>query len=148
MLIYDDTYHWKGWGGKFQLGSGRCRLRIYDLRQSQEKGLIHIRPLVVVVNDTPGSQGSQGSQIQMSVRSCASHIATSVVKDFNIDKNRMLYIEYYAGKSYGAKKVHHMPERYEAVEFAWHEENAMHPRWRDLNPPLRDTIKHLLKNQT
>ena len=39
MLIYDDIYSWEGWGGMLRLASGKCRLRIFDLKKGNEKRL-------------------------------------------------------------------------------------------------------------
>ena len=139
MLIYDDIYHWEGWGGKLKLGSGKCRLRIYDLKKGNEgKDLTFLRPIIVLVTDVPDSK--------MTVRSCASHIATGVVKNFKIDPSRMLWIEYYPMKSYGIKKLHYIPASFEVVEFTWYEDKAIHPKWRTLQPPVLDTVRNLIKN--
>lgn len=138
-MIYDDLYHWEGWGGRLKLASGKCLLRIYDLKKDKDsKTLAFLRPVIVLVTDVPDSK--------MTVRSCASHIATGVIRDFAIDPNRMLWIEHYPMKSYGVKEVRHIPASFEAVEFTWFENKAMHPKWRVLNPPMLDTIKDLLKN--
>ena len=73
MLIYDDIYSWEGWGGKLRLASGKCRLRIFDLKKGNKKGLAHLRPIIVIAADVPESR--------MSVRSCCGHIATCITKD-------------------------------------------------------------------
>ena len=137
MLIYDDIYAWKGWGGKLRLGSGKCRLLIYDLKKDNTKELTYLRPIIVVVTDVPESK--------MSIRSCAGHIATMVVKDFNIDHNRMLWIECYPERAYGSRKMHVIQESYEAVEFAWLKDKAIQPKWRVLKPPMLDIVKKLRK---
>ncbi len=136
MLIRDITYLWKGWGGKLNLASGMCRLRIYDLTKAARKGIAHLRPIIVIVSDIPESK--------MSVRSCAGHIATMVTKDFHIDPHRMLWIEHYPLKSYGEKNERIIPETFEAVEFVWQEDKAIKPIWRILKTPLLDEIKKLL----
>ena len=138
MLIHDDIFSWSGWGGRLKLGSGRCRLRIYDLKEGDKKGLMHLRPVVVVISDVSGSN--------MSVKSCTSHIATLVAKEFNIDPHRMLWIEYYPENRYGADEIKVIPERFDAVEFAWHEDNAIQPKWRALTPPLLDEIRKLINS--
>lgn len=138
MLVYDDIFSWRGWGGKLGLGSGKCRLRIYDLTKSDAKGLTHLRPIIVVVSDVAESN--------VSVRSCTSHIATMVAKEFDIGPNRMLWVEYYPENIYGADAEHIIPEKFDAVEFTWHEDKAIQPKWRTLKPPLLDTIKALIKN--
>ncbi len=137
MLIRDIIYSWKGWGGKLSLGSGMCRLRIYDLSKGGSNGIAHLRPIIVVVSDVPESK--------MSIRSCAGHIATMVSRDFHIDAHRMLWIEYYPVKTYGEKNEHVIPESFEAVEFEWHEDNAIKPKWRTLKPPLLDEISKMYK---
>ena len=138
MLIHDDIYSWKGWGGKLLLGSGKCRLRIFDLKKSDEKGLSYLRPIIVIVSDIPESK--------LSVRSCAGHIATKVIKDFNIDPNRMMYTEYYQEVIYGEKKDRVIPERYDVVEFIWQEGKAIQPKWRSLKSPMVETIREVLKS--
>lgn len=138
MLVYDETYHWEGWGGKLQLGSGKCRLRICDLEKGNGKGLTHLRPILVLVSDIPGSK--------MTVRSCAGHIATGVARTFEIDPKRMLLIEYYPSKTYGGKRAKQVPEAYEVVTFTWREGKAIRPRWRPLQPAIRDILKNLLKD--
>ncbi|MDP2645871.1 MAG: hypothetical protein Q8P24_13100 [Desulfobacterales bacterium] len=139
MLIHDGIYAWKGWGGKLRLGSGTCRLRIFDLRKRESGPLDYLRPVIVIVSDIPENS--------MSVRSCAGHIATSVVKDFGVDPSRMLWVEYYPQKTYGVDKVHVIAERYELVDFVWHEQRAIQPRWRSVNPPILEVIQELIAVQ-
>ncbi len=141
MLIYDDIYSWEGWGGKLRLASGKCRLRIYDLKKGDSKGLDYLRPIIVVVSDIPESEVPLKV---VSVRSCIGHIATKVAQEFNIDPHRMLFIEYCPAETYGEKKKHIIPERYEAVEFTWYGDKAMQPKWRPLKPPMLDIIKKLM----
>lgn len=136
MLIHDDIFSWKGWGGKLRLGSGKCRLRIYDLTKRKVKGLTHLRPMIAVVSDIPESN--------MSVKSCISHIATLVSKEFNIEAHRMLWIEYYPENRYGIKGVHIIPEKLDVVEFTWHDDKAIKPKWRNLKQPLLGEIKKLI----
>ncbi|MGA8179470.1 MAG: hypothetical protein WB792_05395 [Desulfobacterales bacterium] len=137
MLIYDDIYAWSGWGGKLKLGSGKCRLRIYDLKKGNKKDLMHLRPIIVVVSDVKDST--------ISVRSCSGHIATLVTKAFNIDPLRMLWVEYYPEHKYGAGDTHFIPEKLDAVEFSWHGDKAIQPKYRPLVPPLLDEIKKLIR---
>jgi hypothetical protein len=139
LLIFDDIFNWEGWGGKLNLGSGRCRLRIYDLKKENIHALRYLRPFIVVVSDIPESK--------MSIRSCAGHIATTVSRKFNFDHHRMLYIEYYPASSYGSHDEHMIPERCDIVDFAWREENAIYPRWRTLKPPMKDSIMNLINDQ-
>ncbi|MCP4346637.1 MAG: hypothetical protein GY795_14065 [Desulfobacterales bacterium] len=139
MLIHDDTYSWEGWGGKLRLGSGSCRLRIYDLKKGSKKGLSYLRPIIIIVSDVQGSR--------MSVKSCAGHIATCVTKDFNIDPHRMFWVEHYPEKTYGVLGRHTIPERYESVEFVWHEDKAIKPKWRTLNPTMRNVVKQLTEDE-
>jgi len=139
MLIHDEIFTWEGWGGKLKLGSGKCRLRIYDLRKGKGANLAHLRPMIVVVSDVADSP--------MSIRSCSGHIASTVTRRFGIDPARMIFIEYYQPKSYGENDEHLIPERFEIVEFSWHEDKAFNPKYRPLNPPLKDTILPLLREE-
>lgn len=136
MLIHDDIFAWEGFGGLLRLGSGKCRLRIFDLRQAGHRNLAHLRPYIVVASDIAESR--------MSVRSCAGHIATSVTKAFAISPNRMVFVEYYPQSTYGIGGDNLIPEHYDAVEFNWHGDKALHPRWRPLQQPLLDIVRQAM----
>lgn len=140
MLIYDDIYPWEGWGGKLRLASGKCRLRIFDLKKRNQEGLAHLRPIIVIVSDVAGSP--------MSVRSCSGHIATNIARKFNIKPHRMLFLEYYPQTVYGQHQQHTIAEKYDVVEFKWHDDKAIEPKWRTLKPPLRDMITKLVAETT
>ena len=133
MLIYDDIFNWEGFGGKLKLASGKCWLKIYDLSGDQKDGLLHLKPIIVIAKDHPGSK--------MSVRSCSSHIATMVSQKFKILPSRMQFVEYYPKKNYGRQGRHFIPEIIEAVDFTWKEDMAIHPR---LRPPSAPLLKRLL----
>ena len=136
MLIYDDIFSWKGWGGKLHLASGKCKLRIYDQRQDKAGDPELLRPIVVISKDI--------GKESVSIRSCSGHIATQVTHQFKIDHRRMLWVEYYAASQYGIGKVHRIPERFDVVEFQWHEGKAIEPRWRPISPRMLDTIKKMV----
>ena len=135
MLIHDSIYPWEGWGGKLKLASGKCRLRIFDRRKSGEPVTI-LRPYVVVVSDVAESK--------MSIRSCAGHIATKIVHEFNISPQRMMYVEFYPAIRYGRQNEYQIAEQYVAVDFTWKENRALHPKWRQLNSPIFDVVKNLM----
>ncbi len=143
IIRYDDIFAWDGWGGKFKLTSGRCHLRIYDLKKSGKQDAVFLKPIIVVVSNLPESCGTRGV---MSIRSCAGHIATQVTRQFRISPERMLYIEYHPQKTYGRPRVRIIPERYEAVDFKWKDEKAFAINWRALDPRLRDQVKDLIKS--
>ena len=136
MLVHDDVFEWEGFGGKLRLGSGSCRLRIFDLGKGKVEGLAHLRPLIVIATDIPESR--------MSVRSCASHIATLVTQQFRLEPQRMMFIEYYPEVTYGRNDENVIPERYDAVEFVWHADKAMHPKWRNLTASMLEIVKELM----
>jgi hypothetical protein len=73
-----------------------------------------------------------------------SHLATSVIKQFGLDPQRMIFVEYYPRQRYGLQNENVIPERFEAVDFEWHERKALYPRWRPLKPPLLDVVKQVL----
>lgn len=137
-LIYDGIYKWKGWGGELLLGSGSCRLRIFDLSKGGSDKLTHLRPMVLVLSDVPEST--------ISIRSCAGHIATGISREFHIDHHRMMYIEHYPATVYGERKDHFIAERYDVVEFTWQDDKALQARWRPLKPPMLDVIKQLIES--
>ena len=136
MLIFDDIFSWKGFGGKLKLASGKCRLRIFDMNKGDQKQVAHLKPMVVLASDLPDQK--------MSVRSCSSHIATTVVRQFNIEPHRMQFVEYYPQTFYGQEDRKVIPEMFEAVEFTWVEGMALHPKLKPLEPPLLDILKERL----
>lgn len=142
MLVHDDIYAWKGFGGALDLASGQCRLRIFDLSGEESGNVKFIKYLVVVVSDLPGHEANLKN---VSVRSCTSHIATCVVRDFGLDFHRMVYLEYQPARRYGDKNQHRIPAQFDLVDFEWHDEKAMHPRWRKLTSPLLDTVIDLIE---
>ena len=137
MLIYDDIYSWEGFGGILRLSSGKCRLRIFDLKKSDQEGLAHLRPNIVIASDIADSP--------MSVRSCCGHIATGVARKFNIKPDRMMFIEYYPETVYGEQQDRVIGEKFDVVDFSWRENQAIQPRWRALKQPMLDVIKELVK---
>ncbi len=141
MLIHDDIYSWEGFGGLLDLASGNCRLRIFDLSGKGSSTVKMIKPLVVVVSDLPGHETNLKA---VSVRSCTSHIATCVVRDFNLDFHRMVYLEYQPETAYGENEQRQIPAKFDIVDFEWHDEKAMHPKWRKLSSPLLDTVVELI----
>jgi hypothetical protein len=141
MLIHDGTFAWEGFGGVYQLAAGRCRLRIFDLSKLTQGKVALLKPMVVAVSDLLGDS----TQLrQMSVRGCASHIATSVAARFRINPHRMTYVEYYPASVYGDHNQHVIPAKYDAVEFTWFEDKALHPKWHPLAPPLLETVAGLI----
>jgi hypothetical protein len=136
MRIYDDVFEWEGFGGRLRLGSGKCRLKIFDLKQANRHGTAQLKRYIVVATDMPGSP--------MSVRSCVSHIATRIAQDFDIDPQRMLFVEYYPQTYYGQDAEKCIPERFDAVDFTWHGDKAMHARWRGLKSPVLERVKELM----
>jgi hypothetical protein len=140
MLIHDDEYHWEGWGGKLKLASGRCRLRIFDLRQGRAKNApAPLRPVIVVISELPKEKN-----FAMSMRSCAGHIATSVARDFGLDSQRMLFVEYYPEVIYGPQNQYRIGEKFEVVDFNWKQGQALEPKWRELKAPLLEVIRKLV----
>jgi hypothetical protein len=137
MLIYDEIYSWEGFGGVMRLASGKCRLRIFDLKKGDRQGLAHLRPMIIIASDIAGSR--------MSVRSCCGHIATGVARDFNIKPDRMMFIEYYPRTIYGEQQERVIAEKYDLVDFKWHEDKAIQPKWRTLKPPMSEVVKELLE---
>ncbi|KPJ78670.1 MAG: hypothetical protein AMJ54_02625 [Deltaproteobacteria bacterium SG8_13] len=137
VLLFDDIFAWEGFGGRFRIGAGKCRLRIFDLSRGQTGQLPHLRPFLIVASDVADSR--------MTVKSCVSHLATSVVNQFGLDPQRMIFVEYYPCQRYGLQNENIIPERFEAVDFEWHEGKALYPHWRPLKPPLLNVIKQVLQ---
>lgn len=137
MKIYDDIYEWEGWGGQMKLGSGKCRLRIFDLKKGRKKGVSLLYPFIALVSDVPDSK--------MSVRSCISHIATCVARDFNLDPHRTVWVEYYPARTYGAHNEYTIPEKFERVDLTWNADLAIQPGWRPLKPEMHELVKDMVE---
>lgn len=141
MLIYDDLYSWDGWGGKLKLGSGRCHMKIFDLRELERDGVTPLKPYIVVVSDLPFEK--QGPN-QMTVKSCAGHIATRVSREFGIAPHRMVWVEHYRLGPEDARFTY-ARERFEEAEFTWTDSGAISPRWKPLNSALEAQLRQLLE---
>ncbi len=142
MRIYDGLYTWDGWGGKMRLASGRCRLRLFDLKKGSEGEVTHLKRFVAVVSDIPFEK--QGPN-QLTVKSCAGHIASNVVKNFSIDPGRMLWIEHYPEETGNEKLRYPVPERFDEAEFSWNEQVATNARWKTPSPATVKLVKKLLE---
>ncbi len=142
MLVHDDILTWQGFGGLLDLASGQCRLRIFDLSKAKDSTVTHLKPMVVVVSDLPGD----GPQFKkMSVRACASHIASTVAQRFKINPQRMVFVEYAPSSSYGEHDQHRVSAKFDIVDFTWHSDKALHPKWRPLESPLVDIVAEQVK---
>ena len=141
MLIHDDIFSWEGFGGLLGLAAGRCRLRIFDLARGGK--VMALKPMVVVVSDLPDTGPSLK---KVSVRSCTSHIATCVSRDFNVPPQRMLYLEYQPASTYGDRNQHHIAAKLDVVEFVWHDGKALHPKWRPLKAPMFQEVLALIES--
>ncbi len=138
VIIYNDIYHWEGLGKKFGLAVGKIRLWIFNLKNESLANVIHLRPIIVVVSDVAGEA--------VTVKGWAGPLASFISREFNIDRHRMMWVEYYPPVSYGAQSAKYIPEKFEMVEFAWKDDVAMHPQWRLLKSPLRDILYRLIRD--
>jgi len=128
MLIFDDVFSWEGFGGRLKLAHGCCWLRIYDLDLGSAAKLAHLKSKVVVAWDHPESR--------LSVRSISGHIATHVARIFEIDPQRMQFVEYHPEVVYGRRPPRVIPHSFEAVDFVWKNQMALHPTLRPVEPSL------------
>ncbi len=141
MKKIDEVLYWDGYGGKFNLAAGRCRLRLFDL--TEEQGAVALlKPIIVVVNDLP--RDDPATMKKVTVRSCIGHIATTVVHRFKLDPSRMMLVEYSPRKTYGLHSDKVIPEKFELVDLKWHSDKAMFPSWRPLPSPLLETVRDLI----
>lgn len=142
MVVYDDIFEWEGWGGRLKLARGRCWLRIFDLNRSDHSDVLHLRPMVVVASDLPREGMMKG---EVSVRSAAGHIATVVSRKFNIDPQRMQFVEYTPAETYGKKNEYVIAATYDAVEFTWQDGLALFPRMELLDASVLNLIVPLVE---
>lgn len=142
MKIFDDVFHWDGYGGKFNLAAGRCRLRLFDLTRDENPLVPQLKPIIAVVSDMPGD--NLAAMKTVSVRACISHVATTIAHRFKLDPNRMVLVEYYPRDTYGRQSEKVIPEKYDVVDLKWHGEKALFPSWRPLQQPLLDIVSALV----
>jgi hypothetical protein len=76
LKIFDDVLIWEGYGGKFNLAAGRCRLRLFDLSKGDDESVPLLKPIIAVVSDLPGDR--LPAMKKVSVRACISHVATTI----------------------------------------------------------------------
>lgn len=141
MLIYDGPYRWDGFGARFKLGSGACRLKIFNLsKDDHNEQMAFMKPIIVIVSDTI----EKNSPInKVTVRGFASHIATCVTKDFNLDPARMLWVEYSPPES--NTQSENLESMFDLVEFQWFGNKALHPQWRKPTPPILNLLKNIMR---
>jgi len=143
VKVFDGVFNWDGYGGKFNLAAGRCRLRLFDLSKGRSEGGVHqLKPIIAVVSDLPGDRAPTLKKV--SVRACVSHVATTIVHRFKIEPHRMVLIEYYPRETYGTQSEKVIPAKFDRVELKWHGDKALFPNWHPLTPPLLDTVKQLI----
>lgn len=142
MVIYNDIYQWEGWGGALRLQSGRCRLRIIDLRNIPAKEISLIKPFIVMVSEVPLDKTTRQF---VSLRSCIGHVATRILREFELQRQRVLWVEYYPERRYGPKRDKVISERFDEVVFKWKDDVALQPSWKPVEPPLLDRLKELEK---
>jgi hypothetical protein len=143
LKIFDDIFLWDGYGGRFNLAAGRCRLRLFDLSKDRTAGISQLKPIIAVVSDLPGDR--LPAMKKVSVRACISHVATTIVHRFKLDPARMLLVEYYPRETYGRQSEKVIPEKFDVVDLKWHGDKALFPNWRALKPPLLDSVRALLE---
>lgn len=147
MRVHDGIYTWDGWGGKMKLGSGRCRLMIFDMAQRQQtRGVAPLKRHIVIVSDLPETQATTRRDI-MSVKSCASHIATGVVRDFHLDRHRLVWIEHYPADPEDSAIRYKSAERFDEVSFEWKEDLALQPKWKTPSPDMISLVRELLAEE-
>lgn len=142
MKLFDDVLYWEGYGGKFNLAAGRCRLRLFDLSKDKPATVPQLKPIIAVVSDLPGDNPAQMKKV--TVRACISHVATTIVHRFKLDHNRMVLVEYYPRGTYGRQSEKVIPEKFDVVDLKWHGDKALFPNWRPLPSPLLETVRELI----
>ena len=142
MILFNGVYRWPGWGGLLQLAKGKCRMWIFDLNRIPAKGVLHLKPFLVVVSDLPKEGMSKG---EVTVRSACSHIATRIVAEYRVEPSRLLFVEYFPEEEYGRDPPRRIPAVLDTVEFEWRDRLALAPRRRPLEPPMRRLVLELVQ---
>jgi hypothetical protein len=142
VKIFDDVFAWEGYGGKFNLAAGRCRLRLFDLSDDKTAKVAQLKPIIAVVSDLPGD--NLAALKMVSVRASISHVATTIVHRFKLDPVRMVLIEYYPRETYGMRAEKIIPAKFDRVDLKWHGDKALFPSWRPVKPPLLELVRTLI----
>ena len=142
-IIYNDIFHWKGFGGMFKLASGNCRLLIFDLKT--DGNVTPLIPYIIVTMDTPAKSTILRNK-NLTIRSCNAHIATEVTRQFKINPGKMLWVEFYPESKYGIKKEKIIKESYEKIDFTWKDGKAYDPVDGPLRSPALDMVKKLMQD--
>ena len=140
ITLYNGPFEWENDAPGIHHQRWQCHLHVFNLDQVPELDFKLIRPIAVVAtmiseNDQPGNT---------SIRSFAHHIATKACADFDLDPTRILFVEYVAPREFGRVERRHLPARFFAGDFRWHNGRAMYPHWQELEDPLKTTIQQLL----
>ncbi|BAZ18835.1 hypothetical protein NIES4071_107200 (plasmid) [Calothrix sp. NIES-4071] len=93
--IISTIYNWKGFGDGFGKWDSKCQLSIYDTKNNT----------IVVVSDLGYGSGT-------SITNCAAQLCTLVVKDYNLNPEKLIWIEHYPKSSSRS-----FPESYDLVNF-------------------------------
>jgi hypothetical protein len=87
MILYDGEYSWEGRIDRnerpISWWASNYHLKIVDLGR-QVKGLFYLRPVIIKINDT-----GQGA----SVVNCLPEMAKHICAQFELDINRVLWVE-------------------------------------------------------
>jgi hypothetical protein len=129
MIIFDDRYEWSGKKldriNPISWWAGACRLKVIDL-SANNPGVPMIKPMVIIVKDT-----GEGSSSKI----CAPDLVKYVCRDFKLDLNKILWMEYNAVPSPGFEvaRFRAMAEISEDVLYS--------VSWRPIRPNELEMIK-------
>jgi hypothetical protein len=140
ITLYNGPFEWENDAPGIHHQRWQCHLNVFNLDQVPDLDFNLIRPIALVAtmitaNDQPGNT---------SIRSFAHHIVTKACTDFHLDPTRVLFVEHVAPREFGGKRSRHLPARFFAGDFRWHNGHAMYPHWQELEDPLKTTIQQLL----
>jgi hypothetical protein len=110
MKIYDDTFHFKGFGNC----KSRCRLRIYQIQsdpQSKFKHSLHMGDKVVILTQL------EGDNVGTSVTNASEIIANAVATQFKLEPLRTVWIEHYPERGHPDNMVSSFKESFDRVTY-------------------------------
>lgn len=129
MLIFDDTYTWEGpEHGDQSLWIMTCHLWIIDLSLSHPN-LEFIRPKIVVAADISDNPKR---------RICAESLGRQIYRDFNLDIDRTLWVEYDETLQSRLAVAQMTPKYHDGTEIIYS------VQWRKIMPSERDIIHRFI----
>ena len=115
--MIDLIYKYKG----FHRFKSKCRIRIY---KTSNNDIV----IATELKDNPGTP----------ITNYAEQLATRIKYDYDIDPERLIWIEHYPARVYSGDKIE--KESYDIVKFEWDGEKYSKPEWKHSSKEEVETL--------